>query len=65
MSDRNFDRAQERWDNMLPPDDDPPETPEYLILQICQEWANDPPDWLREKADEYWIERWQENKRGK
>lgn len=43
------------------PPDDLPDVPEYLILQICQEWANDPPAWLREKADDYWLQKWEQD----
>lgn len=51
----SFDKAQENYDNRLPIDDDP-DVPEYLILQVCQEWAENPPDWMREKAEEHWLE---------
>lgn len=54
----SFKDAQDAWDNRQPPEDEFPEVPEHLILQICATWAEDPPQWLREKADEYWIEEW-------
>ena len=61
----SFREAQAAWDNMRPPDDEFPTVPEELILQICAEWAEDPPNWMREMADSYWIEKWKENKRGR
>ena len=60
MSNDAFNRAQANWDNMLPPED-PPEVPEYLIIEICQKWAEDPPDWMRERAEEYWQEEREKN----
>ena len=57
-----FDHAQQRWDNMLPSDGDLPEVPDHLILQVCHEWAEDPPQWMREKAEEFWINQWKENR---
>lgn len=63
MSTDSFNRAQSNHDNSLPSENDPPEVPDYLILQICHEWAEDPPSWMREKAEAYWVDKWEEKRR--
>lgn len=56
MNSESFKRAQERYDNMLPPDDDLPDVPDWKIQEKLQEWVRDTPDWLLEKLEEACIE---------
>ncbi|MDE3021584.1 MAG: hypothetical protein KGI54_06960 [Pseudomonadota bacterium] len=63
MNNDAFNRCQERYDNMLPPDNEIPEVPLHVIEAKIKEWVDDPPDWLLEKADEACVEDWKDRKR--
>ena len=56
MNNDSFKRAQEAYDNMLPPEDDTPEIPDQVLQEKLQEWVKDPPNWLWEKLEEACIE---------
>ena len=56
MNNSAFARAQSIYDNMLPPEYDPPEIPTWKIQEKLQEWVRDTPDWLLERLEEACIE---------
>lgn len=43
-------------------EEDAPEVPLHVILSICQDWAENPPDWLQEKAMLYAVDYWEDHK---
>ena len=41
------------------PNDDDREVPLHYILSLLQTWAEDPPDWLKERAEEEILREWE------